>query len=390
MTSSFSVALSCLLGMQVSAQTPLSYPDILARVRPTTQQWRMESQLAEWEVQIQESWGLLRERPILSFQAGPRWTPGSPTAIDKGIDVELPLFLSPSVRSEMVSSLGPAHSLMLESSRREAVLRVKLAYLEAWLAQRILEIRETDLATVERWLEASRSRVTVDSESDYQVSLVEGEMLKAQHELDEARTRVAQSWGELISLADIPGTPVPLAEPGPIQAIPEDDIEARLGQGPMRKALLVQLDVEERSLRLKEAQASSRWSLRGGVAEEDGAKVLRLGVAVALPRAGEGVALQRNTDTQIRVLQEQYRQALAELDARILGVVYRFQKTSAVSPVPDFSRAIEDLGLRLEEGREQPSEAFSIRRQLLEAQVAALRRIQARHMITAEIQFLLP
>jgi hypothetical protein len=48
------------------------------------------------------------------------------------------------------------------------------------------------------------------------------------------------------------------------------------------------------------------------------------------------------------------------------------------------------VGIRLEDGRDQPSDAFPIRRQLLEAQMAALRRIQARHLITAEIQYLLP
>jgi hypothetical protein len=90
------------------------------------------------------------------------------------------------------------------------------------------------------------------------------------------------------------------------------------------------------------------------------------------------------------MLQGEYRQSLAELDARILGVVSRFQKASAVSPVPDFTRAIQEVGQRLEEGKDQPSEAFPIRRQLLEAQMAALKRIQARHAITAEIQYLLP
>jgi hypothetical protein len=44
--------------------------------------------------------------------------------------------------------------------------------------------------------------------------------------------------------------------------------------------------------------------------------------------------------------------------------------------------------MRLSEGKERPSEALPIRRQLLEAQVASLRRLQAAHLLTAELQAL--
>jgi hypothetical protein len=265
--------------VQAMAETPLTYYDILARARPTTEQWRMDSRVAEWRSQLQETRGFLREGPTLSLDAGARRSPGFVRSTDKGVELEWPLFRSPTVRSDMERSLGQADPL-----------------------------------------------------------LVEGERLKAQQELDEARTQMARAWAALVALAELPSLPVPLADPGAIQTIPEDNIAA---------------------------------SLR-------------------LPRPGEATSVRQSTETQIRVLQGEYRQALAELDARILGVVYRFQKASTVSPVPDFTRAIQEVGQRLEAGKEQPSEAFPIRRQLLEAQMAALKRIQARHAITAEIQYLLP
>jgi len=382
-----------LLVAQAAAQTPqkpLTYDDILVKARPTTEQWRMDSRFAEWRGQLQETRGFLREGPTVSLDAGARRSPGLTRSTDKGVELELPLFLSPKIRSDMERSLGVADPLMVESARREAALRIKIGYLEAWLAQRLLALRETDLSTVEHWLQATQARAKTDTEPSYQVSLVEGERLKAQQELDEARNQVARAWAGLIFLADLPAMPVPLADPGPIRPISEENIEQNLRQCPLRKALLAQVNLEERSLRLKQAQTLSRWSLRGSYSTEGEDRISRLGVAVRLPRPGEAMTVHQSTETQIRVLQGEYRQALAELDARILGVVYRFQKASAVSPVPDFTRAIEELGLRLEEGREQPSEAFPVRRQLLEAQMAALRRIQARHMITAEIQFLLP
>ncbi|MDE3032438.1 MAG: hypothetical protein KGI56_02125, partial [Acidobacteriota bacterium] len=118
--------------------------------------------------------------------------------------------------------------------------------------------------------------------------------------------------------------------------------------------------------------------------------ILRMGVSVRLPRPGEAAAQRQATEAQVRVVQGELRQALAELDARILGVWYRFQRASEVTPVPDFSAALATLEARLAAGEDQPSEAFPIRRQLLEAQMAALRRIQSRHSLTAEIQYLLP
>ena len=376
--------------VQVAAQTPLTYPDILAKARPTTEQWRLDSRFAEWRGQLQETRGFLREGPTLSLDAGARRSPGFVRSTDKGVELEWPLFLSPSVRSDMERSLGQADPLLVEAARREGALRVKLGYLEAWLAQRLLALRETDLATVERWLQATQARVKAGAEPDYQEALVEGERLKAQQELDEARTQMARAWAALVALAELPSLPVPLADPGAIQAIPEDNIQASLRLGPLRKALLTQVELEERSLRLKQAQTLSRWSVRGSYATEGEDRITRLGLAVRLPRPGEATSVRQSTETQIRVLQGEYRQALAELDARILGVVYRFQKASTVSPVPDFTRAIQEVGQRLEAGKEQPSEAFPIRRQLLEAQMAALKRIQARHAITAEIQYLLP
>jgi hypothetical protein len=350
----------------------------------------MDSRFAELHAQLQETRGFLREGPTFSMEAGPRRSPGLPTYTDKAAEVEFPLFLAPRVRSDMVQSLGSAHPLLLESARREAALRVKTSYLEAWLAQRALALREADLATVERWLKVTRSRAQEGKEPAYQVSLVEGEQMKVQQDLDEARTRLAQAWAGLVALAEVPSAPVPLADPGPVQPVPEEGIHERLRQGPLRKALEAQMELEERSLRLKEAQARARWSLRASYGTEADEHVARVGVAVRLSRPGEGETLRRSTETQVRVLQGEYRKALAELDARILGIWYRFQKSSEVTPVPDFSRALEAVGIRLEDGRDQPSDAFPIRRQLLEAQMAALRRIQARHLITAEIQYLLP
>jgi len=381
-------ALLGLLSLQAWAQTPLSYQDLQAKAKPSAMQWRTDALLAERHLQLQESRGLLREGPTLSASAGPRRSPGAPNTTDQGLEVDLPLFLSFRVRAELAASLGKAHPLLQESAKRECTLRLRMAYLDAWLAARLLALREADLSTVERWFHVAQARVDAGADPAFQVSLVEGEHLKALQDLDEARIQVARAWGVLVALADIPPSPMPLADPDMSPSPPRGDLLQNWQEGPLRKTLLAQTEVEERSLRLKEAQALSRWSLRSSYAQEGEENITRIGVAVRLPRPGEREAIHRNTEAQVRVLQGEARQALAELDARAQGVVLRLQKAPPVSTVPDFTAALAAVELRLREGRERPSEALPIRRQLLEAQMATLRRIHSQHLLIAELQAL--
>jgi len=383
-------ALPCLFAMHATAQAPLTFQDIQGKARPAPEQWRAEALLAERGLQFQESKGFLREGPTVAMLAGPRRTPGAGTSTDKGFELDLPLFLSPRSRAALEASLGKAHPLVLEAARREGLFRLKSAYLDAWLASRLVALREADLGTVDRWLQAANARLEAGADPAFQVSLVEGERLKVQQELDEAWAQASRTWGVLVALADLPVAPVALADPGAVPVIPTVDLDRRLQEGPLRKALLAQADLETQSLRLKEAQALSRWSLRGNYAQEGEDKVTRFGFAVRLPRPGESASVKRNTEAQLRAVQGESRQAVAELDARTQAALNRIQKAPATTIVPDFARALGAIGLRLQEGKERPSEALPIRRQLLEAQMASLRRIHAQHLLATELQTLLP
>lgn len=383
-------ALPCLLVVPAAAQTPLTFSDIRCQARAAPEQWRTEALLAERRLQSRESSGLLREGPSVTLLAGPRRSPGAGTSTDRGFEIDLPLFLSPGIRAALEASLGKAHPLMLEAARREALSRLRGAYLDAWLASRLAALREADLGTVERWLEAAKARLEAGADPAFQVSLVEGERLQVQQELDEARLLAARSWGALVALADLPAAPVLLADPGPLPAIPALDLDRRLRESPLRQALLAQTELEARSLRLKEAQALSRWSLRGSHSTEGEDRVSRFGLALRLPRPGERAAIRRNTEAQLQAIQGEARQALAEFDARAEATCSRIRRAATGTEIPDFAGALEAVSLRLQEGRERPSEALPIRRQLLESQMASLRRIHAQHLLAAELQALLP
>lgn len=383
-------ALPCLLVVQAGAQSPLSFQDLQSKARPAPEQWRADALLAERGLQVQESRGFLREGPTVALLMGPRRSPGRGTSTDRGFDVDLPLFLSPGVRADLEASLGKAHPLMMESARREGHFRLRSAYLDAWLAARLVAMREADLGTVDRWLEAAKARLEAGADPAFQVSLVEGERLKVQQDLDEARIQEARTWAALVALADLPTAPVALADPGPVATLPTGDLDRRLQDSPLRKALLAQVDLEGKSLRLKEAQALSRWSVRGSHAQEGEDKVTRVGMAVRLPRPGERAAIQRSTEVQLRAVQGEARQALAELDARAASAVARLRKAPTSTVLPDFAKSLEAVSLRLQEGRERPSDALPIRRQLLESQMAVLRRVHTQHLLVAELQTLLP
>ena len=382
-------AVLCLLTFQAVAQTPLTYQDIQTKARPAPEQWRTNTLLAERHTQLQESRGFLREGPTLAFSAGPRRATGVPQTTDRTFEVDVPLFLSPRLRASLESALGEAHPLLKEASRREGALRLRAAYLDAWLVSRILALREADLATVDAWLKAARARFEAGADPAFQVSLVEGERLQAQQELSETRIQQARAWGALVALAELSPVPVPLADPGPLPANPEGDLAKALEQGPLRKALLAQAELEASSLKLKEAFALNRWSLRGSYAQEGDEKVTRFGLAVRLPRPGEAASQRRSTDAQLQALQGETRQALAELDARAQAALTRMTSTLSTEKLPDFTKAVEAIGLRLQEGRERPSEALPIRRQLMEAQMASVRRVHTQHLLAAELKTLM-
>jgi hypothetical protein len=383
------LVMPCLL-IQAAAQSPLSFQQIQAKARPAPEQWRTEALLAQSRFQLQETRSFLREGPTLAFQAGPRRGPEQATTTDQGLELDLPLFLSPKVRADLEKTLGQAHPLLLEAARRAGKLRLRTAYLDAWLATQLLAFRETDLATVERWLQAAKVRFEAGADPAYQVALVEGERLKLQQDLFDARTQAARAWGGLVALAEVGATPVPLADPGPVPTLPMENLTERLQAGPMRLALLAQAQLEADGTRLRQAQGLSRWSLRGSFAREGQERVTRIGLAVRLPRPGESSALRSSTETQLLAARGEARQALAELDARALGAADRFQRMVDAAPAPDFTQAIQAVGLRLQEGRERPSDALPIRRQFLEAQMASVRRVHSQHLLAAELLALLP
>lgn len=379
-------ALPCILAAQASA--PLSYDVILQRARTNPEQLRTEALLAGRERQLRSSSGLLREGPSIGFSAGPRTSSLTPTTTDQTLELDLPLFLSMSTQRRLEAALSKADPALRESARIEARFRLRQAYLDAWLTERLLELREADLGTVQTWLKAAKARLEAGADPAFQVSLVEGETLKAQLDLDEARRSRLQAWANLRTVSAVPPAPVPLADPGDPILLSAQDLPARFERSSLRRAIEARLELEEQTLRQQEALSTSRWSLRGSTSREGEERITKLGFAYRFPRPSETRAIHREAEANLSATKQELEVARVELDARFQSALTRFQSTSSPIPFTAFGTALKAVGMRLSEGKERPSEALPIRRQLLEAQIASLRRLQAAHLLTAELQAL--
>ncbi len=368
---------------------PLSFSDIQGRTRTSPDQYRTQALLAERQRSLAASKGFLREGPSLGVTAGPRTNPGGPSTTDQAVDLDLPLFLAGGTRRRLEAALGKADPALRKGAGIEAKFRLRQAYLDAWLAEQLLSLREADLVTVQSWRKAAQARLDAGADPAFQVSLVDGEVLKTQLELEEARKQRVLAWAGLQSLAEVPIQPVPLEQPGDPTPIEGTDLTPRFERGAIRQALQARLDLEQQTLRHQEALATSRWSFRANYSkEEPGVSIAKFGLAYRFARPGEGRALRQETEANFQVIKRELEIALLELDARFQSALQRLQALPAPMPSLDFESSLRAVGLRLAEGKERPSEALPIRRQLLEAQVAHLRRLHATHLLIAELQAL--
>lgn len=378
-------ALPCLLMAQAP---PLSFDDILTRARRSPEQDRTEALLAERHRALAGTRGFLREGPSLGLSVGPRTSSVAPSSTDQSVDLDLPLFLSPGIRRRLETALGEADPTLRGASRIEARFHLRQAYLDAWLAERLLQLREADLATVRTWLRAARMRLEAGADAGFQVSLVEGEALRAEADLDEARRQQLNAWAGLRTVAEVPGMPVTLADPGDPPALATDGLQARFEASALRRAIQSRLGLEEQALRHQEALATSRWSLRGSYAREGEERIGKVGLAYRFSRLGEGQALRRETEATLQASRRELEAALLELETRFQSALARLQAATPPLPFLGFDLSLRAISLRLSEGKERPSEALPIRRQLLEAQAASYRRLQAAHLLSAELQAL--
>ncbi len=371
----------------LAAPPPLTFEALAALAKPDPQQVRVEWDLAARSRAMAATGGLLREAPTLVAEAGRRVGPLQ-RGTDRVLQVEAPLLLAPGLRSDAAHRLEEAGTASRALARLEARLRLRTAYLEAWAGQAQLRLRQEQLDLTRTWLEVARARVASGADPAYQVELVLGERLRQQAELGQSQRRAAETWAALRNLAELPKESLDLADPG-APLLPEPTgLSASFEAGLLRDALRKQQGLDRSAFDLQQALRGSRWSLRGSHSAEGDERVTRFGVALRLPRGGELRALDRERETGRTAMRVEAEAAERILESRFLAVLERLRTFGEASGAPDFEAALRAVDLRLREGKERPSDALALRRQLLEARFSALQRQQEAHALAAEIEHL--
>jgi len=196
----------------------------------------------------------------------------------------------------------------------------------------------------------------------------------------------SEAWAHLRGLADLPLEPLSLADPGPA-VLPDPATQAKaFEQSLMRRAVMERLAREQSQFELQQALRGARWSLRGSHASEGDETVTRFGIALRLPRPGEAKALRGEASAVRRALDREREYAILQLESRFQTALARLRTFGAV-PLPlAFEGALAAVDLRFREGKERPSDALLLRRQVLEAQIASLQRLRDAHALLAELE----
>lgn len=378
-----------LLAIEISspALAQLTFADALSRRRPHREELELERFLAEAQRAAAGGGTRSAEGPTTSVAAGPRDAPEGREA-DIALEVELPLLAARGERQALAQVLPEDAAAMLASARALADAELADAFVAAWLAQAVAALRAEDVAAVETWLAAATRRAEAGADPPFEPTLVAGERDRALVEQIEARREVELAWGELQALSDVPPRPAAIDLAGLPGTERAAGTPAPVAATNVRAGIEARRRVSVALARASAASASSRWGVAGVVAREGDERLAHVGVAYRLPLRGERSAIaaeqaaaeaQASRDGELR---------LTEIEARLAAATSTLASATPMLDAAELDRAQSALVVRVEEGKERPSEVLPLRRQLLEARVAALRARAARLAAAAQLHFL--
>lgn len=368
---------------------PLTFDDIVARSAPDPALLVRAADLARWQRELAATGRFTREGPTLEAELGPRRVEDGSRKADASARIEVPLLSDRRARAEADSRLRDGTPAVLAAGAVESRLRLRAAYLDAWLAQERLEVVNAQVRTIEQLVASVRKRVEAGADAPYEAALVEGELLRSRSDSDGARAAVGEAWAALCALAELPTEPQALASPGvPELSIP-DDAASRFDAGLLRRAVAHRGSLETAFLGVEQAQRRSRWSAAATIAKEADESFATLGAAYRFASRGEDAALARERAAAGAAIDRGSRVEAARLATRFQTALERARQFGPITSPDTFDDALRAVALRIDLGKERPSVALPVRRQLLEAQGAALERVRDGHLLIAEIEALI-
>jgi cobalt-zinc-cadmium efflux system outer membrane protein len=341
---------------------------------------------------------LAQENPELELAAGPRWSGGErSTDWEVGVSQRLGPYGQRGLRREAARQLVGAAEARLELRRVEVAAEVRTAFYRALAAGEQAKLATEAVELAEEALEAAEARQRSGAASTIEVNTARIALGGSLRERSEAEQRRASALGALVVLLGLDAreglTPEGKLDPGTSEVV---DGEAMLKAALERRSDLVAARRELEAARA-EARLAGREALpdpRVGVtyAEEEGAQVLRGGIAIDLPivqrnQAGRGVAGAR-VDQATRAAEALERTIRAE----VMVATERVRTASAAAKAfggAAITSAHENLQLVTEAYRAGKVDLFQllvIRREALDARTSYLSALEELLAADAEIK----
>jgi hypothetical protein len=366
----------------------LTYDDIVRRASADPESLSRAALLARFQSDVAATGRVTREGPTLEAEMGPRRMDDGARKLQAVARVEVPFSSGRRERSAAESVLGSAGADVAAAEAVASRFRLRAAYLNAWFEQARLDVIDEQGRAIEQLLATVRKRVDEGAEAPYEAALIEGESLRSRTDSDGGRAALGEAWSTLRALADLPAQPVRLAPPGTPDLSLRDDAAARFEAGLMKRAAAHRGSLDSAFLTLEAAQRRSRWSAAATVAKEADESYATVGAAYRFPLRGESAALARARETATAATDRGAAIEDARLATRFGTAIERARQFGSITAPEAFDEALRAVALRIELGKDRPSLALPVRRQLLEARGAALQRVRDAHLLIAELEAL--
>jgi hypothetical protein len=373
----------------VGGSATLTFDDIVRRSAADPALLARAATLARMQRELTETGRFTREGPIVEAEVGPRWMGDSARKLQASARVEVPILSGPRARADADSGLKAASAEIAAADAVESRLRLRVAYLDAWLAQERLEVTDAQVEAMGSLVGSVRKRVEEGAEAPFEAALVEGERLRLLSEVDAERAARGDAWAALGALADLPAEPQRLASPGTPELVIPQDAETRFETGVLQRAIARRGSIEAAFLDLEQARRGSRWFATAAIAKEAFESYATIGAAYRFPSRGEAAAVSRERAVVGAALDRGIAVDASRLTTRFRTAVVRAERFGPIASPDEFDEALRAVALRVELGKERPSLALPLSRQLLEARGAAQKRVRDAHALIAEIDALI-
>jgi cobalt-zinc-cadmium efflux system outer membrane protein len=341
---------------------------------------------------------LVQENPELDVAAGPRWAGGTrSTDWEVGVSQRLEPWGQRGLRREGARQLVAAAEARLEMRRVEVAAEVRTAFYRALAAGEQAKLAAEALALADEALEAAQARQRSGAASTIEVNTARIALGRSLRERSEAEQRRTSAIGALVVLLGLD----PREGFAPKGKLDPSTSEAADAEAVLKAAIEKRSDLAAARRELDAARAEERLAGRVALpnprlgvsyADEEGAQILKGGIAIDLPlfqrnQAERGVANAR-VEQAARAAEALERQIRAE----VMVAVERLRTAAAAAKSfggAAITSAHENLALGNEAYRAGKVDLFQllvIRREALDERAAYLAALEALAGAEAEVK----